>query len=574
MPGQGLSDDGSYDLLLEQAMERVQRQAPWWSHREISDPGVMLLELWTVLCDMQNYYLNQIQESHYRKYLKLLGMKPDEGECARVWVCFNGVTKDCILPRGTKLLADTMVFEIEEDAELTSNRLCGLCRGSDRYKAAGMGLSRKRSFVLERAEILFYLQLVKPVNAGGKLCFHVLLNEKGGRNPSDDGFSLVRLAWEYQTGGGWREAEVAEDETCGLLYSGSVCLRMDRDMAAGKDGNYEIRCRLREGEYDEMPILYKISLNTVRAVQKNTLCCREQGEFTEECREIELRGYLARTGQIRVLRRRETREELWEDITGDCAIDPPITAERRKRTVSYEGGGRVMFLCSAEGVRESYLPCPVTGVAAQRIALPWDNVMRDSVELMLEEGGAYRPYRREDPEEKRYANAWHWQEEENGIILGDGRYGGIPPASEEGLLLTSLALFEGKKGNVSIGRISRLEKPELFPGITCVNLMTGKGGRDRQSPSGQFAEAGSGLRRVNRIVSGEDAAKLAEGTPGLMIKRVEAEWRNGTVVVTVFPAAVLKSPYCEEQYRRRTEQYLEAYRPVGSRIRVEIAKSG
>ena len=103
MPGQISLDDSSFEELYGQAMERLRRQAPWWTHTEVSDPGIMLAEMWAMLTDMQSFYLDQVQESHYRKYLKLLGIRPEEGECARTWVFFEQVGEERTVPAGTKV---------------------------------------------------------------------------------------------------------------------------------------------------------------------------------------------------------------------------------------------------------------------------------------------------------------------------------------------------------------------------------------------------------------------------------------------------------------------------------------
>lgn len=564
-------DDSSYAAIWEKAMGKLQERAAWWSHRELSDPGITLLEMWAILCDMQSFYLDQMQESHYRGYLKLLGLAPDEGSSARVRVLFRKVAEDCVLPAGTRLLADTMAFETLEEADLTANSICGLLRGADGYRASAMLLSRKYSLVLKKSEVLFSFLLEKPLRMGRKFCFFVLLDERQQRNPPIPGFSLVSLVWEYRTEGGWRQARTLEDETGGLLCSGCVCLETDRAMAAGQDGGYEIRCRVAEGEYDEMPTLYKISLNTVEAVQRDTRCCQEYGAFSESCVRAELRSYLAKTGKVQVFA--EQGEGLWRDITARCLIEPPITAGRNRRYVYFQGEARVKFVCAAEGFEEEYGPCPITGVTAQRILLPWKNILRESVELMLaqDEDGLYREYRRTDPEEIRFENAWHWGEKENEIVLGDGRHGDIPRASERGLLLTSLALFEGEQGNVSIGRIRRMETSALFPEMSCSNLMTGRGGRNRRCPSEQFREAGAALEQLNRIVTRDDAAELARQIPGLLVRDARAEWKENKMVVTILPKVSL-GKYCRERYRDMAEQYLEQYRPAGIGIKVEIAK--
>lgn len=563
-------DDSSYTVIWERALRRLQERSDWWSHREPSDPGVTLLEMWAVLCDMQSFYLDQLQESHYRGFLKLLGIPADQGSSARVRILFRRVTESCILPPGTKMLADTMVFETVGEEELTANRICGLIRGADGYRAPAMLLSRKYSLSLKRSEELFSILLEKPLKAGHRFSFYVLLDERLQRNPPAPGFSLVRLVWEYETESGWRTARTLRDETAGLLYSGYICLETDFPMKAG-EGGCEIRCRVAEGEYDELPTLYTISLNTIEAVQKDTRCCQEYGSFSQSRAGIEMRSYLARTGRIRVFSKQG--EGLWKEITGECRIDPPVTAGGQSRYIYYHGDADVKFICSAEGFEEEYRPCPITGVTAQRIVFPWKNILRDSVELMLaqDEEGLYMEYRMTDPEEIRVPAAWHWGEREGEIVFGDGRHGDIPKASKGGLLLTSLALFGGEKGNVSIGRVRRLERQEFFPGVFCTNLMTGRGGRDRRSFAEQFREAGASLAGLNRIVTGEDAAELAVRAPGLLVREAGAEWRDNCLVVTIKPKAASMGKYCMERYREIAEAYLEQYRPAGIGIRVEIA---
>lgn len=568
-------DDSNYDEIWEEVLEKLGRRATGWSHREVSDPGITLLEMWAVLCDMQSFYLDQIQESHYRKYLRLLGITPDDGNCAEAWVLFQNLKEDCTLPAGTRLLADTTVFETEKPAALIANRICGLIQRKDGTQAAVVQHKRKNRMSLSRSGILFFILLENPLKEGQEFLLHVLLDETIGRNTVPPDFSLVSLAWEYCTQEGWREAETLRDDTCGLLRSGCICLRVDRSMTAYKEvgeGKYWIRCRVREGEYDAMPVLYKVSLNMVRVLQKKTLCCYEDGEFPEHGGQIKLQSYLARTGSIRALA--DKGGGLWKDITEACDIDPPVTAKDKERYVRFRGKGKVRFLCYTKEFTEKFGACPTTGVAGQQIRIPWENVLRNSVELMLaqDETGWYREFSSREPEETRYDNAWHWQEEGNGIVLGDGRHGSIPTASENGLLFASLSLSKGRKGNVSIGRINCLENDFLFPKMICENPMPGREGRDRKLPSEQFREAGESLKYLNRIVTKEDAAELAKRTPGLLIEDAKAKWQNRIIVVTVVPKASVNGEKYVQRYRDEIEKYLEQYRPAGTRISVEIAK--
>ena len=585
MPKQISLDDSSYDEIYEKAMETLHRQAPWWTHTEAADPGITFLEMWALLADMQSYYLNQIQESHYRKYLKLLGIRPDEGVCAWAWIFFElgkEAQEECILPVGTKLLADRMVFETEEEARLVRNRLVDFRLTFGGNQAGVMNLRRKTRFMLRedgKDRKLFSFGLENALHPGSEFGFFILLDERGRRNRAEKGFFMALLAWEYEIQNRWYEAEVVRDDTAGLLYSGLIRLKMGGPEAQNGEIR-QIRCRIKKGAYDVMPVLYKICLNVVRAIQKDTVCCVEELEFAEDCHRTALKSYLARTGRLRFFKRTgqggENQEagELWEDITAEVDVEEPVRAGHMERWVSYEGLGQIKALCIAGGILPEDLKSRVTGVAAQRISLPWEMVLPASVELMIRQNGAYgkryRLYRREDPEEDRYSNAWHWEDEE--IVLGDGRHGDIPPPSEDGLLLTSLALWEGEKGNVSIGRITTWERPELFPDIACENRLAGREGRNPRTPSAQFQEVSEKLVRQNRMVTEKDIQTLAVETPGLMIRRAEAKWKNQGIVVKIFPSFPLKEGYCVERYKSLVKEYLDVYRLAGTEIRIEIVK--
>lgn len=584
-------DDSSYDSIYEKAMQHLEKQAPWWSHREISDPGITLVEMWSLLSDLQSFYLDQVQESHYRKYLKLLGIAQDEGRFAWTWVSFEKVRRNTVLPEGTKLQAADMIFETEEEVKLTANSMVSFYLEKDETPKDGkermslMKRLRKTSFPLTAGiKRLFLFKLKKPLKKGEKIDLFVLLDETKKRNSAGSDYCMAKLVWEYWAQGQYRKANVIRDETCGLLYSGRVSLSFEcamekRDM----DEGYPIQCRIEEGAFDVPPVLYRISLNVVKVFQKNTLCKEEYISASPDAPFVTLRSYLAQTGRIEVYRR--CGEDQWEECTQKCDIDAPVVGFRQKRYLHFKDDFRdemtqksdntLKIVCSVQGVKESYAPCTITGVSSQQIALPWENIRRDYVELMLRQGdGDFRfcRYYRKDPEEDRVSNAWHWLDEKNVIEFGDGRHGDIPMAAKDGLRFTGLVLWEGDKGNVSIGKITRFEKPELFPDITCSNLMSGTQGRDRIRPSELFASLKEIIPIENRMITATDVKQIAQETPGLIIKDADVLWKDGKILVTVIPAQSLDNKYCIQKYIDEVKKHLEQYRLVTSRIEVVIGK--
>ncbi len=582
-------DDNSYEKIYGKALKRLTNQAPHWTHRELSDPGITLLEMWSILSDMQSFYMDQTQESHYRKYRKLLGIPPEEGNYADTKVFFDKVEESIYLPEGTRIMAGEMCFETAEAVWLTSNHLKAFYLPEkdleQRNRIHVMNMPRKTSFPLAQGKQLFSFELEKPMAEEEALRLFVLLDEKNKRNPAPEGYYMAQLAWEYWTEEGYRKAQVLRDDTRGLLYSGEITLKMDKPMKKTENGGYGIRCRIQKGSYDIWPVLYRISLNVVTALQKKTLCREEHFSLLEQEEKISMRSYLAQTGKLRVYAERE--EGLWEDITSFCEIDPPITAERRERNIqldgqalgklSAQGTSRLKVISRAPDFLKEQEEVDITGVSTQAIPVLWDHLKRDQVKIMLEQGtesGLYREYQQVEPEEE-CTYGWHWQEERNTIELGDGRHGVIPKPAQDGFRFRQLVLWEGKKGNVAIGRIRKFEQEALFPGIICRNFMAGQGGRDRKSPSQQFSEIFASCQdgwREKRIVTQEDVRNLAMKTPGLVLKDVRAQWKENAVIVTIFPKEKLTQKYCQEKYISEVQKHLEAYRLAGCQIRVRLEK--
>lgn len=598
MPERIELDDGSYEGFYQKAMERLFCQAAWWTHRELSDPGITQLELWALLSDMQSFYMDQIQESHYRKYLKLLGVRPDHGSMAYTWLGLEHVQAPLCLPAGTKFLADKMVFETTEEVLLTDNRLTAffMPREADDKQLQNMtrqmGMSRKYAFPMSETCMLFCFMLQKAVMAEKTLQLFLLLREKEERNPVEDpGFYMAGISWVYRTKKGWKPATVLLDETKGLLYSGQVILKMDEGMEKEEtEAGYPVCCIVTEGAYDVLPVLYKICLNTVKVVQKDTLCVEEYASWSPEAIPIPLKSYLGKTGVIRVFLQQEGEvagKEVFREITSYCRISPAVTSLREERYVVVQclpadcildkRDKRIKFVCSADSLQQDFTESRITGLPAQEAVLPWETIYRDSIRLQLRTGEGspfFCTYECREPEAEQQW-AFHMADEENTLLFGDGRHGRIPEPSRDGLVFTNLELFEGCHGNVAIGKINRWERTELSEEISCKNLLPGRGGRDRRLSSEIFENIQQMWERPYRAVTAQDYAKLAAMTPGLIIKKAEARvLEKGHVKLTVYSHDSMSAEYCIEKYKQEIQKQMEPYRIITGTMEVEIKRGG
>lgn len=70
-------DNRTYDDLLEEARSLIPRYASDWTDHNASDPGIMLIELFTWLTEALIYRLNRIPETSQMRFLELLGATTD-----------------------------------------------------------------------------------------------------------------------------------------------------------------------------------------------------------------------------------------------------------------------------------------------------------------------------------------------------------------------------------------------------------------------------------------------------------------------------------------------------------------
>jgi hypothetical protein len=69
-------DDRRWTDLVEEGRALIPVYDRAWSDHNIHDPGIMLVELFAWLAEMDIYWLNRIPESHTRKFLALAGTRP------------------------------------------------------------------------------------------------------------------------------------------------------------------------------------------------------------------------------------------------------------------------------------------------------------------------------------------------------------------------------------------------------------------------------------------------------------------------------------------------------------------
>ena len=277
-------DDKTFEELVKEARALISRYSPEWTDHNVHDPGITFIELFAWLAEMQNYQLNRVTEANYKKFLGLLGLQPNPPRPSRVDVTFAGVSAVKFLEKGKSLIvgagAEPIFFEIEEDFTLVPLVLKSIISSSGEKRIENIQANGKDDIcfapfskaVSEDAS----LELGFSGNLPGEkinLLFDLFEGDLPTMTDNAEIFPSVVLAWEYlvdRKSGKWSPLTIDKDSTFALTRSGRIAFAWPTDVDENA-GCYWVRCRMVEGNYEIPPLINAILLNSISAVQVETV---------------------------------------------------------------------------------------------------------------------------------------------------------------------------------------------------------------------------------------------------------------------------------------------------------------
>ena len=281
-------DDLTYEQMMQRAVSRIPSMTEEWTDYNHHDPGITVLQMYAWLTDMLDYYMGATGGVHVEKYLKLLGVEPEEGRPAEGYVVVEQLPDGTVLPAGTRFLAGTIPYETICDYEIRINRFLAFLNETDGVLTDMTAFAGKDGDYAEgfaehfeqEAAVWFFFE--KPLADGDGL--YLCVEPDARRNPFDESFRICDLTWQIYTAHGWVQTEV-KDETCCFLKSGFVYPAASEEMVSYKEpstgrSGYVIRAVLKENRYDRLPRIGMVYVNPLQAVQKNTIC-RERETLNE-----------------------------------------------------------------------------------------------------------------------------------------------------------------------------------------------------------------------------------------------------------------------------------------------------
>lgn len=536
-------DDKDYEELMDEARKLLPAYSGAWTNYNPQDPGITILETLAWLTDSYVYQLDSVTDDHRRKYLALMGDRPQPPTAASTRLSLDQQADETPL----RIAAGTQLAVVDgSDAQKTFETDEGIVLSGAEIRSV---VSRHGEATTDQSHAnetrgMFYRPLGRdpdpgdavalgidgdPLAGADTLSVTVDYHDEdlpepathGGEEPTFE--PSVGLTWEYCTDyadpeGAWEPFPVVRDSTDGFYRDGTVTLaapaEWDPDgwgveehaLYGSSSGLIWIRCRVESAGYEIPPRFDTVRLGVVTASNRRTV-----------------------------------EDERLERVRG---TDGPASLTQQRYQFRY---------------------APVVEADIEVDGEPWTEV---------------RDFDASGPTDRHYV----LDEGAGEIRFGDGG-GGAVPDPDQRVVARQYVAVDGADGNVPASANWRFEEGETsvdgvgLSTVTVTPLDGATGGADAESLGAAFRRVRRDRSTPYRAVTEDDMASLARHTPGLRVGRatVLMQEREGAVPGAPPEARVVVVPYAPESVRQPTpsegflaavQDHLDEHRLLTDRVRV------
>lgn len=368
-------DDRSYDTLVAEARSRIPRYTPEWTNHNETDPGIIMVELFAWLTEMQIFRLAQVPELNYLKFLELIGIELEPAKAATAKLTFSVLPTfskaSTIVPAKTQISTEQpgddgqIIFETDKALPVIRARLQNLLAddgfnfrdlsndnldSSVSFQPFGPAAVRDNSFMLgfdeELPETTIHLTVWVPISENNVVVGQCFSTPKI--------INTTKLVWEYWNGREWAALTQLKDESSALTRSGDILLKGPSTglMVAKTFGEidtprYWIRLRIDSSGYETPPAIIAIRPNTVNVTQAETFEFEAVGGSNGEIdQQLRLRHSPVIAGSLLLEVDEGAGYEQWQEVAdffGSAGVDPHYVLNRATGEIRFGDGtnGRV-----------------------------------------------------------------------------------------------------------------------------------------------------------------------------------------------------------------------------------------
>ena len=296
-------DDRSYDTLVSEARSRIPRYTSEWTDLNETDPGMVLVELFAWLSEMQLFRLSKVPELNYLKFLELIGVELEPAKAATALVTFPMIKtfskSSTIVPAKTQISTEkpdeqgNIVFETDKAMTVIRTELKNLVAdngfnfrdltndNSDSlisFQPFGPTAAENDSFMIGFSEEIpddkIHLSVWTPIVSNNSDFSSTAISPCYSNLQTINTTSII---WEYWSGREWTSLTQLKDDSMAFTRSGEIQLQgpttglmVAESLANISEPLYWIRARINRSGYQQAPEIIAIRTNTIAVTQAQT----------------------------------------------------------------------------------------------------------------------------------------------------------------------------------------------------------------------------------------------------------------------------------------------------------------
>lgn len=426
-------DTTSVQELVQTTKERLMKEAdvPLYD----SDLEVVLLELWALMIDMQNYTMDITTDEMklaMATFLFDLDLKP---HCASGILIGDPVTSLWVLRNTLFHTIPKLPYTSVEPTYMQENAILSLSYHQEQYP---FPITRP---IIITDEKPLSITLSNPLKVDRPCSIYVRVKEANAKPERD--FVQSRLVIFYESVHGLCEVELRNDETYGCLTSGIITFTIHKEHRLSASTNaYELRIMVKDTIMDAFPCIYGIFLNPIKVKQVQSLAVTYHISLNQT---IRLQDALAISGHISVMVKTDA-------CLRPCAFTKTIEEDGVILTLQHtfsEEEKELVVIIQDQSLAHDGILASTTGVSMQQVPLPYEDIM--NMTLLIKQSDGWHEAKVYDQgtfQAVKPYGAWLCKED-HVLQFGCGKDFMIPKRAIDHVVISELSITKGSLGNIN-----------------------------------------------------------------------------------------------------------------------------
>lgn len=568
--------DREFEEIYELAKKTALSYSGEWDNFQDSDPGVTMIEVFAMLKDLQQFYMEQINEKSIKQLLRLFQIKSGKGSSSK----YAGA--EVYGKENTSLIGDSLnyrddTFIINEVCPNTQNRIIGISskteistidynypidEGREVYPF-GLSANEGSEFIIElqKKVIVDNMKILIKVNDYGRNPFKDFSEDKMGQIICKYiVYKDNEVVWDS-------DIEIKNDYSFAFLESGIIELKGFRNhIDCEGDCRFYVSFKLIKSEYERIPRIAGIYLNPVLFEQGYRAICRQYINLNDlSICKYELSHKVKDTRGIRVFLK---NGDIYTEIKEFEIIQEGIKSILAIESIKDSNAEKLLMVTRNKNYIKESLTYSGNMHSNQTINLGMEDIDYDDFEIMVNEKSGWKLWTKTDelalwgPKDRVYEF-----DNKSGIIkFGDGIKGRVLPNGKDNIMVISLKFTKFSQGTY-MGFEENL-KGTLEIDKNSILLL--EEGQSIKNLDLLYREFKNEVLKSDVLATKSDYIERIKLLPGLLIEEVKVLEESNSIKIKVKVAGEKESSTWKNYYRRRIENFIHNYKQVTRKVELEL----